>query len=314
MVFVGSFPLRVAKDRMPPPGESGSVATMRSIAPDGPVHLEGLCQPAKGAGGAPRRLRLGRGAPGIERLEAAFAGPAFAPHRHDTYAIGLTLGGVQTFRYRGEARHCLAGEVHVLHPDELHDGAAGTAEGFAYRILYIDPALVQEALGGRALPFVADPVIGRREAVPLLSWCLRDLDEAIDELGRLDITLAVTGLLERHAAGPRIRQRPLALDRLERVRDLIAADPAVQHPVQAFERAAGLDRWTLARQFRAAFGTSPTRFRTMRQLDRARQLMRAGMPLAAVALEAGFADQSHLSRLFKRTYGLTPSAWVAALA
>jgi hypothetical protein len=34
---------------------------------------------------------------------------AFAPHRHDTYAIGITLAGVQTFRYRSEQRHCLPG-------------------------------------------------------------------------------------------------------------------------------------------------------------------------------------------------------------
>ena len=69
----------------------------------------------------------------------------------------------------------------------------------------------------------------------------------------------------------------------------------------------------LARQFRAAFGTSPSRFRTMRQLDRARRLMIGGTALAEAALEAGFADQSHLSRQFKRAYGMTPARWRAAL-
>jgi AraC-like DNA-binding protein len=36
--------------------------------------------------------------------------------------------------------------------------------------------------------------------------------------------------------------------------------------------------------------------------------------LAEVALQAGFSDQSHMSRMFKRTYGLTPAKWAAALA
>lgn len=79
-------------------------------------------------------IRIGRSRPGLERVEARFAGHAFAPHRHDTYAIGLTLSGVQTFRYRGERRHCLPGQCHILHPDETHDGGAGTDEGFGYRI------------------------------------------------------------------------------------------------------------------------------------------------------------------------------------
>ena len=70
-----------------------------------------------------------------ERIEAFFSGVGFDPHRHDTYAIGTTLAGVQAFRYRGAARRSLPGQVFVLHPDETHDGRAGTAQGFRYRIL-----------------------------------------------------------------------------------------------------------------------------------------------------------------------------------
>jgi AraC-like DNA-binding protein len=79
------------------------------------------------------------------------------------------------------------------------------------------------------------------------------------------------------------------------------------------EQLAGLDRWALARQFRAAFGTSPSRFRTHRQLDLLRRSVTSGASLMDAALEAGFADQSHMSRQFKRAYGLTPARWAAAL-
>src|SRR3954465_6154387 len=99
-------------------------------------------------------IRLGAGAPGIEPAQGRFATCRFSPHRHDTYAIGITTAGVQAFRYRGSRHICLPGQLHVLHPDETHDGAAATAEGFGYRIVYIAP----ELFGGRALPFVADAV------------------------------------------------------------------------------------------------------------------------------------------------------------
>ena len=62
---------------------------------------------------------------GIELLRARFSGPAFARHRHDTYAIGVTETGVQTFDYRGRVERSCPGEVFVLHPDEMHDGRAG---------------------------------------------------------------------------------------------------------------------------------------------------------------------------------------------
>ena len=79
------------------------------------------------------------------------------------------------------------------------------------------------------------------------------------------------------------------------------------------ERLSGLDRWTIARQFRVLFGTSPSRFRTLRQLDEVRRMLRSGTSLAMAAAEAGFADQAHMSRRFKRAYGLTPAIWAAAL-
>ena len=103
-------------------------------------------------------IRFGPSAHGIERAEVYLSTCAFEPHRHDTYAIGITTAGVQTFHYRGSRRICLPGQLHVLHPDEAHDGAAGTDGGFGYRILYIPPELVRDALAGRELPFVADPI------------------------------------------------------------------------------------------------------------------------------------------------------------
>ena len=271
--------------------------------------LERLCGQADHSGA---RIRIGSGGDGIERAEAYFPGQAFEPHRHDTYTIGLTLKGVQTFRYRGEQHYSLPGQCQILHPDELHDGGAGTEEGFGYRAIYLDPSLIQDALDGRPLPFVRSPVVAASilpKGFAAEAW---DLDAHADDLTRADVAVAAATLLVS-ASGAPAKMAPLALAPLARVRDLIAAEPAKRHAMDALERASGLDRWTIARQFRALFGTSPTRFRTQRQLDRVRRLVAAGTPLAAASAEAGFADQSHMSRRFKSAYGLTPAAWAAAL-
>lgn len=260
------------------------------------------------------RLRYGGGAAGIERLDAFLVGEAFSPHRHDSYAIGVTRVGVQTFRYRGEKRFCLPREGHILHPDETHDGAPGTDLGFGYTIIYIDPALVQEALGGAALPFVADPIVRQDRLDPTLISYLTEIGNPLDELERLDVTLRIATLLERQSSARSARKMPLALDALTRVRDLLIDDPAIQHTVAELEAVSGVDRWSLARQFREAFGTSPTRFRTLRQLDRARSMLKTGGALADVAVSTGFADQSHFTRMFKSAYGITPGRWAKALA
>src|SRR3954451_25070784 len=129
-------------------------------------------------------IRFGSSAPGIELAEVRLASCQFEPHRHDTYAIGVTTAGVQTFRYRGARRICLPGQLHVLHPDELHDGAAATDGGFGYRIAYGAPELIRDELGGGSLPFFADPVQAPAAAIAAV---LADIDRPLGELTRAEI-------------------------------------------------------------------------------------------------------------------------------
>ena len=262
-------------------------------------------------------IRVGQGTCGIERAEVYFTRLAFSPHRHDTYAIGVTLAGLQTFRYRGAQRYCGPFQCHVLHPDETHDGSAATDTGFGYRIAYIDPHLIQQALGGRPLPFVSEPVVELTRDQWARLRRLWEMGDEIDELGRVDLSVAVADTLEALAtklAERSCRARRLGLEALNRVREFLAVSPLRPLSASELERVAELDRWTLARQFRAAFGTSPSRFRTMRQLDEVRRLLMDGSSCADGALAAGFSDQSHMSRMFKRAYGLTPAAWARAVS
>src|SRR5258708_34253004 len=90
------------------------------------------------------QIRFEEPSAGLQRLTARFGGHAYALHRHETYAVGLTLWGAQSFHYRGSLRTSRGGQVMVIHPDEAHDGHAdkngGVDQGFAYRMLYVDPA------------------------------------------------------------------------------------------------------------------------------------------------------------------------------
>lgn len=278
----------------------------------------GLERSCEGSGTGPRApiadFRAGEGSEGIERIEAYIPSLGFSMHRHDTYAIGITLSGVQAFKYRGAQRYCLPGECHILHPDEAHDGSSASEGGFRYRIAYIDPCLVQRAIGGKPLPFVETPVVKLTPAQERLLSAAWDMTDQVDALRQVEIVAAVTEVLETLVSPRGRKQDSLCLDALLRVHELLASVPASRHALEELERVAGLDRWTLARQFRAAFGTSPTRFRTMRQLDKVRLLLRRGAPLIEAAQEAGFADQCHMSRLFRQAYGLPPGKWVASLS
>ncbi len=83
-----------------------------------------------------------------------------------------------------------------------------------------------------------------------------------------------------------------------------------QRPTDPRGEFGGCDRWSLSRDFRALFGTSPYRYLVLRRLDAAKAAIRAGQPFVDAALDAGFSDQSHMTRQFKAAFGLPPSRWL----
>jgi AraC-like DNA-binding protein len=259
-------------------------------------------------------IRFGPSAFGVERAEVYISARGFDPHRHGTYGIGVTTAGVATFRYRGSQRVCLLGQLQVLHPDETHDGGPGTEDGFGYRILYIEPELVRGALGGRALPFVADPVQDPKPRARPIVALLADIDDPVSELSCAEIAVAVADCLVSLSDSTDRRRATIDIRAVEQVREYLAAHAREQTPASTLEKIAGMDRFTITRHFRWAFGTSPDRYRTLRRLALALDGIESGQSLAEVAADAGFADQSHMTRHFKRTYGLTPTRWRALRA
>ena len=251
---------------------------------------------------------------GVEFFEAWFQGHAYQKHRHDTYAICLTATGVLAFDYRGTSEISLPGQVVVLHPDEAHDGYAGTEAGFGYRQVYIEPAVIFEAIQTLcphtgSLPFVRTPVTLNRKLSTAISSAFQGTREplAIDSL----IVQVAEGLLEADpSCKPVPFPRHLDMPALTRARQYLDSQTRVVHSSE-LEAVTGLSRYELARQFRVMCGTSPYRYLLMRRLDFARTLLAQSRSLVEVALEAGFADQAHFSRIFKAAIGITPTRYRA---
>jgi AraC-like DNA-binding protein len=272
--------------------------------------LERSCEASGGSG-----IVSAPAYPGIERIQARFRGDAFDLHRHDTYALGVTIRGVQTFHYRGERRYSRPGGVIVLHPDELHDGGAATEDGLVYRMLYLEPSLLVRCLGAArsGLPFVDDPVVLDGHLANILLGALAELDSELDELFVDDFVTRVAAGLAGHARAPARPLSAIAWRQANAAREYLEAHATRGVGSQELERVTGLDRFALSRHFRAAFATSPHRFLLMRRLQRARAMIAAGGALADVAAATGFADQSHLTRHFKKAFGMAPGAWSSML-
>lgn len=248
---------------------------------------------------------------GIERMAAFFRGHAFAPHRHDTYAVGLTSVGLQAFTYRGETRQCSPGQAFVLHPDETHDGRPGDDRGFGYRVAYIDPALLLKAAGTRGLPFMREPVSGDAQLADAILEVVQAQDGDTNDVALAGSLVRLADVMSRVAGTAPARAERVHLPGVQAARDLLIGKGVTRVRMEELEAISGLSRWDLARQFRAAYGVSPHRFHLLRRLSMARGLLAQNAPVVDIALTCGFADQAHLSRHFKSAFGLSPGRWRA---
>ena len=248
------------------------------------------------------------------RIEACFSGLAYAPHSHDSYTLALTTQGVQSFHYRGELRHSLPGEVVILHPDELHDGQAGDDNPFAYRAISIDPVTVQEILQGASLPFFASAVSKAPALVQIAKHLLAELQRPLAPLEHQELLVAFASTLQQ-STGNSLKHTTANYRALKRVReyidDMMAMNTELLLAIDLAELAtvAQYSKWQITRDFRALYGTTPYRYIMRKRLLKAQMLIEAGVPLAQVAADTGFADQSHLSRQFKTSFGITPKIW-----
>jgi AraC-like DNA-binding protein len=255
------------------------------------------------------QIRFDEPRSGVQRLAARFGGHAYDTHRHETYGVGLTLWGAQSFHYRGALRTSRGGQVMVLHPDEAHDGHATVDAGFAYRMLYVDPAAVSAAIGGNP-PFVPEVVADDPVLAGLLREAFADFPQALEPLAVDAVVERLAGrLAARSDDRPRARGGAVAHRAVARARDFLAAESHRTVASEELETVTGLDRFALSRHFRAAAGTSPHRYQVGRRLARAQKMIAEGVPLSDAAAATGFADQSHLTRHFSARFGLTPGRW-----
>lgn len=245
----------------------------------------------------------------FERIEAFFNDHAYEPHRHDTYAIGRTLSGVQSFHYRGVKQHSQQGMTMVIHPDEKHDGEAGSINGFRYRMVYIEPARIQSILKGKPLPFIQNGVSTDPRLFKATENFLQNIEnhmEIFEEEDALyDLAMALSDI-----ALPYTKSR-LSFDykSAEQAREFIHAVSEQNISLNDLEKNIGRDRWSLSRDFRLLFGTSPHRYLTMRRLEKVKTDLIQGTSLVEAATNAGFYDQSHMTRHFKQAFGINPAHW-----
>ena len=248
---------------------------------------------------------------GIEACSIA-SNQSFPRHAHDQFGIGVIASGAQRSWSGIGPVDAGAGDIITVNPGEMHDGTPVQGQVRRWQMLYIDPGILSGAMTRGvelARPALQDTQLAGRFAQLFASIT----DPVPDALAVEEDLLRTMGhLLSRYANRPApARGTPPSV-----ARALARLDAIPERPVTLADLAAlsGVSRFQLLRGFVRAVGITPHAYLLQQRVRLARRLLVAGRRPAEAAAEAGFADQSHLTRAFRRQLGVTPARYRAGLA
>lgn len=253
----------------------------------------------------------------LEMLRATYVTHSFSRHTHEGYAIGVIEQGVEAFTYQGATHQAPAGSIVVIHPGEAHTGYAANSEGWTYRMLYPDVALMQKAAAeftGRSpdVPYFPNPVIHDAQLAAQLRQLHLTIEQSPSTLERESRFLWLFAqLIARYTeVRPCFCAISDEVQIVQQVQDYLKANYSQCISLEQLAQMTHLKPLRLLRLFRKHVGLPPHVYLVQTRVMTAKALLRAGIAIAQVAVDTGFTDQSHLNRHFKRHLGVTPKQYV----
>ena len=263
-----------------------------------------------GGGGGRLAIRTAPGLPSVELHTGAAFTHSHPPHWHDEYFVSAITGGEGVFRFRGIEHRAPVGTLVLVTPGEVHSHASGR-EGRSFRSLHAAGAFVSGLVPERRRDLQSrtfdDAALVRR-----FLELHRRLEGEGSVLRKESHLLAFFLALDaRMAEAPLPRRSRSEHAAVRRARELLDASCSSRVTLRELASLAGMSPFHFHRVFRDQVGMPPHEYHVRRRLVRARELLGSGqfVSIADVAAETGFADQSHLTRHFKRVVGLAPAAY-----
>jgi AraC-like DNA-binding protein len=243
--------------------------------------------------------------PFVEGRLASDSAACYRPHSHPTFSIGCVDAGSSTLSLGGRKMGLRAGDVVLIDAGLVHSCNPRPGRSWSYRMLHFDPAWI--GLPAHALEW-RTPLRSSRARVAFDAMVAIIAADGDDPGAERRLHGLVWTLL-RGASPGRSGSTTHAAPWLEPARDHIVAHCAERLPLRVLARRWGVSPFALVRQFKRRYGLTPHAFQLDQRVVQARRLLRQGMPPARVAQDLGFADQGHLTRVFKPRVAATPGQY-----
>lgn len=240
----------------------------------------------------------------------------YAPHSHAHWSLGVVTAGRSTFCYRDATYQISAGDIVMMNPHWVHACNPIENQPWAYLMLYVDTEWLSELryqLGLLNTPHWQDIATAVVTQPALyagycdMAACLLDEQREIDDkqAALIEYLANIMQVLAQQSPAA-LPQAPRAL---EQVAAYLRANCSADISLERLCEQSGYSAGHLIRAFKQHFGLTPHAYLINQRIQMGQQALKQGQPIVEAALNAGFNDQPHFQRTFKRLVAATPNQY-----
>ncbi|MDO7468357.1 AraC family transcriptional regulator [Acinetobacter baumannii] len=261
--------------------------------------------------------------PYVETRRSCFGRTCYKSHSHPTFSIGAIDEGNSVFQSSfGTAQKISAGTLVIVPAHVEHSCNPMPDQAWSYQMLHLDLAWLNQLYSefqeqGLDLHIPQHkPLIIKDES---LYEAFTEMNETLFDAQKLifekeqSLLHCLIHLLLPHFILEEIQKPQYLYKDFLKLIDVISSSEGFISLEELAQRV-GLSRYAIIRLFKANVGLTPHAFQINLKINQAREQLKQGVPLAELAVNLGFSDQSHFHKAFKAHTGVTPRQFQLAAA
>lgn len=249
----------------------------------------------------------------FEWLHATFVRHSFAPHTHDGYVFSVIERGVEAFSYRKAVHTATVGSLVTVNPHEVHTGYAPLETGWTYRCIYPTQGLIERlslGLGYKEAMIFPKAIQFDQALMQMFLHMHQSFTSHSSQLKRESLLYEwISQLILRHGESKKPIPTQTETKAILTAREYLEAHYQQNPGLSELAKISQLGEFALLRGFKKIHGLPPHAYLLQTRLRHAKNALEKYNNISEIALEHGFADQAHLTRVFKKTFGITPAVY-----
>lgn len=236
---------------------------------------------------------------------------SYKKHAHEEYSLGIVEQGRSRSWFEGKVKETYPKTMVFLPPGFIHACNPSSKAVWKYKMLFINTVWIGSIIKSKNSSLVNSPVVRDVSARGKFQSVKRLMENLMGNAAPLEKESNLLAVFEQALAGEKLydldsrKEQP----KVKIIREYLHSCFGEKVTLEQLERVSGLNKFNIIHLFKDAYKIPPHTYQTLLRVNYAQKALRKQRPLTEVALESGFYDQSHFSKVFKNYTGITPERY-----